>query len=262
MPPGDDRQAEPADGGPFGSAVAISAHRGGSERAPAGTYGAYQHALDAGADLLEFDVRRTADGELVVFHPARLGGRGPAVRAVTYTELCDLAGYVVPTTRGLLELLARRAGAHIDLKEADCLPTIVSQALDLVPPGRVIVTTGDERAVRELRARYPAIPAGLTIGGDLLQRVAYRASRAGAPIRSPVDAVVAAGAGWAIVQERLARAGVLADCRRHELRTMVWTVNSDAGLARWLGSPDVDVVVTDRPGQALAIRARLLAGAN
>lgn len=39
--------------------VAISAHRGGSECPPAGTYEAYRAAADAGADYVEFDIRRT-----------------------------------------------------------------------------------------------------------------------------------------------------------------------------------------------------------
>jgi len=241
-------------------AVAISAHRGGGEIAPEGTYDAYQAALEVGVGYLEFDVRRTADGELVAFHAARLraaslgqAGQHRAVSALSYAELCRLAGYVVPTTSGVLALLAGQAGAHIDLKEPDCLGVIVSQALSVLTPERIIVSTGNRSAVAELRRRWPDVPAGLTIGGDLADTARYLAWRARLPVQSPVDAVVAAGAGWAVVHERLARAGALADCRRRGLATMVWTVNDDTALARWLGCPDVDVVVTDRPRRAAAL---------
>ena len=54
--------------------AAISAHRGGGEDAPAGTYQAYMEALEAGADYVEFDIRRTADGELAVYHDMHVGG--------------------------------------------------------------------------------------------------------------------------------------------------------------------------------------------
>jgi glycerophosphoryl diester phosphodiesterase len=249
-------------------AVAISAHRGGSETAPEGTYDAYQAAIEAGADYLEFDVRRTADGELVAFHPARLrparagrdrgggdrGGRSRAVSALSYAELCRAAGSDVPTTGGVLSLLAGQAGAHIDLKEPDCLAVIVSQARSVLTPERIVVTTRDQSAVAELGRRWPAVQAGLTIGGSLADTARYLAQRARLPVRGPVDAVVAAGAGWAVVNERLARAGALVECRRRGLATMVWTVNDDAALARWLGCPDVDVVVTDRPRRAAALR--------
>src|SRR5215831_3042339 len=71
---------------------AISAHRGGGENAREGTYEAYSSALTAGAEYAEFDVRRTADGTLVVFHRTR-AGRGRAVAGLSYARLCYLAGY-------------------------------------------------------------------------------------------------------------------------------------------------------------------------
>ena len=76
-------------------ATAVSAHRGGGETGRSGTYEAYRSALQAGAEYVEFDVRRTLDGTLVAFHQARPGW-GRAVAAVSYARLCDLAGYEVP----------------------------------------------------------------------------------------------------------------------------------------------------------------------
>jgi glycerophosphoryl diester phosphodiesterase len=235
--------------------AAISAHRGGGEIAPQGTYWAYQSALASGADYLEFDVRRTADGELVAFHPARVG-RGRRVGALSYAALCRLAGYEVPTTSGVLRLLAGRAAAHIDLKERDCLAAIVPQALSVLAPEDIIVTTGDEDAISELRQRHPAVPAGLTIGGDLAPTAGLLAWRAPRLVCSRIDAVVAARAEWAVMHERLARIGAPAECRRRGLATMVWTVNDDMALARWLDCADVDVLVTDRPRRAADLRGR------
>ena len=85
-------------------APAISAHRGGSESASPGSYPAYRGALASGADYLEFDVRATADAELVAYHDARLRSGRP-VAATSYAELCRSAGYEVPTTSGILQLL-------------------------------------------------------------------------------------------------------------------------------------------------------------
>lgn len=232
---------------------AISAHRGGSEDAPPGTYEAYRGALAIGADFLEFDVRRTADGQLVAFHDQNVG-RGRPVRAARYAELCRLAGYEVPTVAGVIRLLSDRGSAHIDLKERDCLAAVAAAALNVLEPARMVVTTGDEAAVRELRRRFPEVPCGLTIGGDLTQTARYLAGRARGRVRSRVDAVSAVEADWAVVQERLADAGALAECRRRGLRTMVWTVDDDKALARWLSSSDVDVLVTNRPRRASELR--------
>jgi len=244
--------ADPAHRAPL-----ISAHRGGSETAPPGTSAAYRGALAAGADYLEFDVRITADGELVAFHDARLRP-GPPVAAASYAELCRAAGYEVPTTSGILELLAgqpgtRRGGAHIDLKDPAAGPQVVAQALARLEPDRVVVTSRDPATVRAVKSRYPEVGAALTIGGDAVQSVRH-AVRWARPARW-AETVAGAGADWAAVQQRLARIGVLAECHDRGVRTMLWTVNGDPSLRRWLASLDVDVLVTDQPGRAAELRA-------
>jgi Glycerophosphoryl diester phosphodiesterase family len=40
----------------------------------AGTIDAYVHALETGAEYVEFDIRRTSDGELAAFHDAHTPG--------------------------------------------------------------------------------------------------------------------------------------------------------------------------------------------
>jgi glycerophosphoryl diester phosphodiesterase len=240
-----------------GQAPQISAHRGGSESAPSGGYAAYRGALEAGADYLEFDVRTTADSELVAYHEGRLR-TGRPVAATSYGELCRAAGYEVPTTGGIFRLLADRtgphsAGAHIDLKDAAAAAPVIAQALAVLEPTRIVVTSRDPAVVHAIKSRHPQVGAGLAIGGDAAQSARY-AGRWRRPARWAED-VSALGADWAAVQQRLARVGVLAECRSRGLRTMVWTVNRDASLRRWLASAEVNVVVTDRPGQAAALRA-------
>jgi len=238
------------------SAPAISAHRGGGDTARSETYEAYRGALEAGAEYVEFDVRRTADGTLVAFHRARLSW-GRAVAALSYAKLCDLAGYEVPRVTELMELLAGRAVGHVDLKETGCADVIVRHAVEALGPDGVIVTTGEGAVAAVLKRRFSAVPVGLSIGGDMGEAVAFSARRLRAPGLSRLDRVVASRADVAVVHHRLARTSVLAECRRRGIRTMVWTVNGDQALTGWLASPYVDVLVTDRPARAIALRRRL-----
>jgi glycerophosphoryl diester phosphodiesterase len=243
------------------SAPAISAHRGGGETEPSGTYEAYRSALAAGAEYVEFDVRRTLDGTLVAFHRARLGwarlGWGRAVAAVSYARLCELAGYEVPRMAELMQLLAGRAVGHVDLKETSCADVIVRHTVEALGPAGVIVTTGEGAVAAVLKRRFPAVPVGLTIGGDVAETAAFTVRRLRARGPSRLDRVVASRADVAVVYHRLARTGVLAECRRRGIKTMVWTVNGDQALTGWLASPNVDVLVTDRPARAIALRRRL-----
>ena len=55
----------------------------------------------------------------------------------------------------------------------------------------------------------------------------------------------------------LAAAGVLAQCHRAGIKTMVWTVDEDAEMRRWLTDRRVTVLITNRPADAVALRASL-----
>lgn len=79
------------------------AHRGGRAHAPENTLEAMQLAIAQGADGLEFDVRLSADGEVVVIHDPTVNrttdGAG-AVERMTLTELMSLdAGFRFGTRR-------------------------------------------------------------------------------------------------------------------------------------------------------------------
>ena len=55
----------------------IFAHRGVATTQRENTLAAFAEAIEAGADGVELDVRRTADGALGVHHDASIAGRGP-----------------------------------------------------------------------------------------------------------------------------------------------------------------------------------------
>jgi glycerophosphoryl diester phosphodiesterase len=244
-----------ADHGP-----AISAHRGGREAAPAGTYEAYRFALDAGAEYVETDARRTADGALVSCHRARPRPLGPPVADLTYGRLCRAAGYEVPLLADLLALLAGRASLHLDVKEAGSASAATQMALAALGPDRVIVTTRDAAVARAIGRPRPQLRVGLAVGGDLAESLRFATLRVRGRAGSRLDAVTAADAGWAALNRRPAGAGLAAQCRERGLGTLVWTVNGDRALARWIASPDVDILVTDRPARVLALRAQMMVG--
>jgi glycerophosphoryl diester phosphodiesterase len=234
--------------------TAISAHRGGSERGPEGTYEAYRSALATGAEYVEFDIRRTADGTLVSCHPARVARQD--VAAVSYDRLCRLAGYQVPRMTKVLPMLAGRAAAHLDLKQADSAEEIVRMAAGILGPADLLVTTRDSPLAATLGHRFPAVPIGVTIGGDVAQAAGFALRWLRTPRLSRLDPVLSSGSGWAVVNRRLARTGVLAECRKRGLKTAVWTVNAEGEMAHWLASRQVDMLITDRPAHAMALRAR------
>jgi len=111
----------------------IIVHRGAAAFAPENTLEAYAAAMDYGADGCEVDVRRTADGVLVLFHDDMLDhltdGFG-TVPQINYYQLLSLrprfnyglsdATTRPPTFAALLALARQRAMLlHLDVKEPE-----------------------------------------------------------------------------------------------------------------------------------------------
>src|SRR5262245_62390620 len=112
--------------------AAISAH--GPRR---GTVEAYTKALETGAEYVEFDIRRTADGELAAFHDPRTR-QGELLAGISYPRLCELAGYQVPRVAEVMTVIAGRATGHLDLKDTGGEETVVEMALDILGPGNFV----------------------------------------------------------------------------------------------------------------------------
>jgi len=114
-------------------ATYVLVHRGASAFAPENTLEAHAAAMDYGADGVEIDIRRSADGVLYLFHDDTLermtGGTGP----VAGRRYAKLLGYAfkealgsatsdtrIPTLAAFLELARQRAMLlHLDIKEPD-----------------------------------------------------------------------------------------------------------------------------------------------
>lgn len=100
----------------------VIGHRGAAGHAPENTLAALEKGIALGVDFVEFDVQRTIDGALVLFHDRRLERltqeRGLLsdlpLRAVRRLRLAD--GQSIPLLDEALQHINGRAGAMIELK--------------------------------------------------------------------------------------------------------------------------------------------------
>jgi glycerophosphoryl diester phosphodiesterase len=72
----------------------------------------------------------------------------------------------------------------------------------------------------------------------------------------PLRRLRACRADWAALNHRLALAGVARQCHRHHMKVMIRTVSNAREIRYWLSRQRADVLVTDRPALAVAIRGR------
>ena len=108
----------------------VVAHRGGAALAPENTLLAIGAAMAAGVDMVEIDVRMTADGYVVLLHDEKVNrttdGKG-RVGDMTLAQVKELSvvsdgrvtSLCVPTLEEVLLFVAGRCGVLVEVKDCD-----------------------------------------------------------------------------------------------------------------------------------------------
>jgi len=139
-------------------------HRGARAYAPDNTLASLRKAAELGADMVEFDLQLTADGQVALAHDAFLtdaAGRIWPVRRSTLAELqaIDLGrDERVPTLAEAIELCrTEQMGAYIELKDAAAIPALVGAIHEHKLAGHCIVASFRPDWLMELKTLCPEI---------------------------------------------------------------------------------------------------------
>ncbi len=232
---------------PLGPAPLVYAHRGDRSRAPDNTLKAYQLAVEAGADGIELDVRRTSDGELIMSHDDRYPGHAPFVE-MTLAEVRDALPHV-PTLIETLEAVPGHVWLNVEIKnfpdEADYDTTdwMVDKTIETIAkfddPARILLSSFDRASVRRAGAKLPTLLRGQLI-------------RAPFDIGAGIDVAIEQGAD--ALHPNIGYFGVAAmetatRIKSAGLAIVVWGANTpdDVNLLLEAG---VGVIITDDPTMA------------
>jgi glycerophosphoryl diester phosphodiesterase len=198
-------------------------------------------AIAMGADYVEIDVQRCADGSLVLLH--------------------DPVDVPPPGTLGYadaLELLAGRTRLHLDLKVHGGEVPIVEQAVARLGTDALLVTTLDDDGVRAVRdwadAEGHELLVGLSLGRGLHDIPVLHAIRVRLTELFPAVRYRRSGANLAVAHHWLARLHVRRFARRHAFPLLVWTVDTEDSLRYWLKPGRAWLVTTNNPDVALRLR--------
>jgi glycerophosphoryl diester phosphodiesterase len=240
----------------------VAAHRGGALLWPENSLTAFRGALGLGADLVELDVHRAKDGEVVVIHDPTLdrttAGRGP-VRDHLWAALAELAlkgtrGEAMPRLRQVLDLLApTKVGLLLEIKvgpDGVPYPGIEERALDLLGKTglteRTTIMAFDWTILERARKLSSTVRLTGLVGHRDIRRLGGVAAAA-----ARVAALTANDLG---LEHTLLSPVAVEAARAAGLTLGVWTVNEPAALRVALAA-DIDYVTTDRPDLALQLRA-------
>jgi glycerophosphoryl diester phosphodiesterase len=242
--------------------VEVIAHRGSSGAAPENTLAAIRLAIAQKSDVVENDIQRTLDGELVIMHDTTLGrttdveqvfpDRAPwNVRDFTLAEIKQLdagswfapefAGERVPTLAEWVNAVGQQAGMLLEPKAPELYPGIESdldKELRSLPAsnralkaGRVVVQSFNHIWLRIYKDLAPDVPVGLLYG------------------TKPTEVDIAAAATWA--QQINPALGAIDNAtvdqvHAHGMEIHVWTVNAGTDMRRAINW-QVDGIITNYP---------------
>lgn len=258
--------------------IEVVAHRGASDEEPEHSLAAYLKAVELGADAIECDVRLTADGTLVCVHDRRIDrtstGRG-TVSAMTLEELAaydysrnedtwidfedpkpDETRTAVLTLQTLLATMLEasptvrfaietkhpvRYGRYVEDSLAEMLRYFGLARLN-GEQARARVMSFSRAAVRRIHELVPGTPT-VFLMDDVPRRYRDGSLPEGVMIAGPSIDILRAHPHY--VEKVHERGG----------EVHVWTVDEpeDVRLCTSLG---VDAIITNRPGNVLALLGR------
>ena len=219
------------------------AHRGDPKGARENTLPAFAAAVALGADMLELDLRRTKDDEIVVLHDQTLDRVWGVHGSVGDLDLAEIQGVGdgdirIPTLREVLT--AVQLPLMVDFTRREVVGGALDAVLQAGALARSLFVTGNVEALRILRDHSPGARIGLTwVEGPtpplaLLQELGaeYWNPMFGLVTPEGVEAVHGAG-----------------------LKVSTWTVDEPQDMARVVDA-GVDAVVSNRIAELVAFLRR------
>jgi glycerophosphoryl diester phosphodiesterase len=242
----------------------VVGHRGSAGTAPENTIASFREAIAAGVDMIEFDVRLTADAQLVVHHDRRLGRVSEGRGSIAAMRLEDIASRnagawfaprfrneMVPSLDRVLAELPRSVALNIEVKDDRVRrrgrvrpETILLESLRRSQRRDIMVSSFNHALLRRLHALDPSLTIGVLTNPirDALHHPSTLARRTGARV-------------YVCSQSQLSRP-LAEEAHAHGLGVAVYGVRTRKHLDKAL-SRGADAVITDFPAMMItALRER------
>lgn len=242
----------------------VWAHRGASGYAPENTMEAFEKAAEMKADGIELDVQMTKDGELVVIHDETIDRTSDGhgwVKDLTYAKLSshnfnkthpEYENTRIPTLEEVYEWIkGTDLTLNVEIKTGVVFyPDIEDRVLDLTArygiEDKVIYSSFNHYSVRKIKELNPDAKTGMLYSDGIINPVSY-----GHYVVN-VDAMHPA-------LYNLQFEGFMEDCRKHNRKVHVWTVNKEEYM-RMVCEMQVDAMITNYPDLGKKIAAEYTDG--
>ncbi|SIN73453.1 glycerophosphodiester phosphodiesterase family protein [Algoriphagus halophilus] len=143
----------------------IAAHRAAHSTHPENSLNAIQEAIDLGVDIIEIDVRVTADGEVFLMHDQTINRTTTGIGDIEILTSKDIdqvrllyngeeTSQQVPTLKEALHLSKGKIMVDLDLKTSN-INAVLAVVKELDMFDEVIFFDSDWKVLQEIKSQYP-----------------------------------------------------------------------------------------------------------
>lgn len=223
------------------ASVQVIGHRGGVRGIPENSLSSIQEAVKKGADAIEIDVQRTQDGKYILNHDrtfSRMAGANKRSHNMTLDEIKKLdlgyryaqyKGEKVPTIEETIDAVKGKAGLYVELKGETADEKMVDDLVKIVKDkgikDKIVLMTLDYNLIKYIEEKYPEMETGF---------VYFFA------VGNPGNFV----ADQLLLEEDAATAAALTSIQSAGKKPVVWTVNDEESMDKFLGE-EVQGIITD-----------------
>jgi len=233
----------------------IIAHRGAPGYAKENTIESFEKAIALGADMIEFDVRRTKDDVSIAHHDQWI--QGHSIKDLTYEEIGSMArtqGFEIPTVEDVLKRVRGKVRLDVELKEEGYEKELVQLLLGQFEEDQFVITSFNGASLRVIKGQYPNIKTGLIVGGGIPRHsILTRLQEVFA-----IKRCKKAKADFLVAHLKLLKFDFLERAKRNDYPVFVWTVNDEGTMRTLLLDKRVHAIITDKPDLAVSLRKELL----
>ena len=228
----------------------VISHRGRtSEKNQDNTLHSVQDAINLGIDMVEVDVRRSKDLEIICYHDEHIGGE--LISNLDYSEILSIDPKV-PTLDQILWAAKDKIEIDVELKEHGYENEVISLVLDYFDYEEFIMKSFSRTAVGRIKQLDSKIETGFLLGESY-------------DLKVYLDVLKEAFTGRIFNSERVDfisphykvyEMGLMFKMSQKKLPIQLWTVN-DPNLLEIAMKRDLHSVVTDIPEEAIRIREEI-----
>jgi glycerophosphoryl diester phosphodiesterase len=203
--------------------------------------------------MIEFDVRRTKDNVLIVYHDRSIQDK--PVNELAYEEIKRIAGnqgFHLPTVEEVLRWSGGKIRLDVELKEEGYEKKVAELLIRYLKEDQFVITSFNESSLRIIKDNYPDIQAGLLLGK--FKAPPWTRISEFFPMRRCKNAK----ADFLVAHFKLLRFDFLERARKRGKPVFVWTVNDEKMIWKLLNDNRVRAIITDQPDQAVSLRKKIV----